>query len=192
MSMPERRRRVQRYSGMTDIPDAPEMSPVLATEALAEAPAACVPPEVQAAAAPEVSRDSRRMSPADMPLPPAQSLVATNTGVRMACTMAAMLGLFAIFLCWVEQESRAIRRFSVQSALLTALHAAAGILALVIGGTLGGIPYLGIMVTLVCLLGYLVALILVVILRVHLMRSAWQGVRHVLPHPLERLAKRYY
>ena len=51
-----------------------------------------------------------------------QPLLATNTGVRLACTMAAMLSPFALFLCWAERESRVIRRFAVQSAALAILH----------------------------------------------------------------------
>ena len=51
-----------------------------------------------------------------------QPLLATNTGVRLACTMAAMLSPFAIFLCWAEKESRVIRRFAVQSTVLALLH----------------------------------------------------------------------
>ena len=57
-----------------------------------------------------------------------QPLLATNTGVRLACTMAAMLSPFALFLCWAEQESRVIRRFAVQSAALLAIHLLGGAL----------------------------------------------------------------
>ena len=55
-----------------------------------------------------------------------QPLLATNTGVRLACTMAAMLSPFALFLCWAEKESRVIRRFAVQSVALAALHLLGG------------------------------------------------------------------
>ena len=76
----------------------------------------------------------------DAPVPPGREVLATNTGVRLACTMATMIGLFAIFLCWAEKESRVIRRFSVQSACLTAVHAIVGAAALLIGALLGHIP----------------------------------------------------
>lgn len=128
----------------------------------------------------------------DAPVPPARDLLATNTGVRLACTMAAMMGLFALFLCWAEQESRVIRRFSVQSACLTALHAAVGLGALLISALLGCIPYIGLVVTLVCLLAYLAALVLLIVVRLQLMRHAWQGVRFALPPVLERIIGRYY
>lgn len=128
----------------------------------------------------------------DAPVPPARDLLATNTGVRLACTMSAMIGLFALFLCWAEKDSRVIRRFSVQSAALTAVHAAAAVLALVISWILGGIPYFGLMASLVCLLGYVAVLILVILLRVQLMKFAWQGVRCVLPVRIEKLLSRFY
>ena len=126
------------------------------------------------------------------PAVPARELLATNTGVRLACTMSAMMGLFALFLCWAEQESRVIRRFSVQSACLTALHAAVGLGALLFGGLLGGIPFVGLMVKLACLLAYIAALILLVVARVKLMQHAWQGVRFTLPATLEKIIHRYY
>lgn len=122
---------------------------------------------------------------------PARELLATNTGVRLACTMSAMLGLFAIFLCWAEQESRVIRHFSLQSACLTVLHALVGGAALVISLVLGAIPYVGLMVTLGCLLVYIAALIWLIFTRVRLMRCAWQGVRFLLPAALEKIIRRY-
>lgn len=125
-------------------------------------------------------------------IPQPRDVLATNTGVRLACTMAAMMGLFALFLCWAEQESRVIRRFSVQSAALTALHAALGGMALLLSTLLGAIPFFGLMVTLLCLLGYIAGLILLLITRVRLMQRAWQGVRFALPAALERLVRRYY
>lgn len=147
-----------------------------------------------AAGAGEAARADALSAPPvpEVPMAPARDLVATNTGVRLACTMSAMMGLFALFLCWAEQESRVIRRFSVQSACLTALHAAAGGGALLICAVLGGIPYVGLMVKLVCLLAYIAALILLVVTRVKLMQHAWQGVRFSLPAALERIIHRYY
>ena len=128
----------------------------------------------------------------DAPVPPGREVLATNTGVRLACTMAAMIGLFALFLCWAEKESRVIRRFSVQSACLTAVHAAVGAAMLLLGMLLGRIPYVGVVVTLLCLLCYIAVLILLIFVRVKMMQHAWQGVRFTLPSGLERLLRRYY
>lgn len=122
---------------------------------------------------------------------PHSEVLATNTGVRLACTMAAMIGLFGVFLFFVEKESRPIRRFAVQSAVLTAAHGVIAAVLIITGCLLGAIPYFGFLVTLVCWLCYIAALILLIMQRVRLMAHAWCGVRHELPI-LESLAARYY
>lgn len=128
----------------------------------------------------------------DEQLPLPQDVVATNTGVRLACTMAAMIGLFAIFLCWVEKESRVIRRFAVQSASLTATHAIMGAGVMLVCFVLGFVPYLGLLVTLIGWLVYIAALILLIVVRLKLMERAWRGLRFDLPAPMERLLRRFY
>lgn len=139
--------------------------------------------------APQVPVSNTNDNAADKPLP--QDVVATNTGVRLACTMAAMIGLFAIFLCWVEKESRVIRRFAVQSAALTVIHALIGVAALAAGLLLGGIPYFGMMVTLMCWIFYIGTLTVLIVIRIRLMEHAWQGRRFSLP-AAERMLERYY
>ena len=163
MSVPERRRRTARYE-----------------EPLTEAaPAEC-------------HEEAASLSAPEQAAPLSYGVLATNTGVRLACTMAAMIGLFALFLCWAERESRVIRRFAVQSAALTVLHVALGALALLLGMLLGGIPYLGLIVTLICWLFYIAALILMIVVRLRLMQRAWLGMRFDMPAPVERLLARYY
>ncbi|MGN1368131.1 MAG: hypothetical protein ACI4WX_04635 [Aristaeellaceae bacterium] len=120
-----------------------------------------------------------------------QPLLATNTGVRLACTMAAMLGVFAIFLCWAEKESRVIRRFAVQSATLTALHLCGGAVLGVISLVVGQVPYLGFLMTLLGWLIYIAVAIMVLFLRIKLMEHAWHGRRFELPL-LEGLIRRFY
>lgn len=118
-------------------------------------------------------------------------LLATNTGVRLACTMAAMIGLFGIFLCWAEKESRVIRRFAVQSAALAAAHAIIAAILLLTGLLLGGIPFFGMVIVLGCWLVYIAGLLLILYVRVRLMEHAWQGMRYELPL-LENLVTKYY
>jgi len=125
-------------------------------------------------------------------LPLHQSVLATNTGVRLACTMAAMMGLFALFLCWAEKESRVIRRFAVQSAALTAAHVIIVSASLILTALLGGIPFLGVLITLLCWLCYIAVLTLLIVTRVRLMEKAWRGLRYDLPPFMERLIARYY
>ena len=120
-----------------------------------------------------------------------QPLLATNTGVRLACTMAAMLSPFAIFQCWAERESRVIRRFAVQSTALAGLHLLGGAILGVISLLVGSIPYLGFLMRLLGWLIYTAVALVALLLRVKLMEHAWHGRRFDLPL-MERLTRKYY
>ena len=120
-----------------------------------------------------------------------QPLLATNTGVRLTCTMAAMLSPFAIFLCWAEKESRVIRRFAVQSAALAILHLLGGAILGVISLLVGSIPYLGFLMRLLGWLLYTAVALMALLLRVKLMEHAWHGRRFHLPL-MEKLTRKYY
>ncbi len=120
-----------------------------------------------------------------------QPLLATNTGVRLACTMAAMLSPFALFLCFVEKESKVIRRFAVQSAALAVLHLLGGAALGLISLSVGSVPYLGFMMTLLGWLIYVSLALAALFLRVKLMERAWHGRKFDLPL-LERLIRKYY
>ena len=120
-----------------------------------------------------------------------QPLLATNTGVRLTCTMAAMLSPFAIFLCWAEKESRVIRRFAVQSAALAILHLLGGAILGVISLLVGSIPYLGFLMRLLGWLIYTAVALMALLLRVKLMEHAWHGRRFHLPL-MEKLTRKYY
>lgn len=108
-------------------------------------------------------------------------LIATNTAVRLACTVAAMLGPLALFFCWQEKESRAIRLFSAQSAALTLLHLAVGLGLLVLSAMLSVVPYLGFLVRLLSWIVYIALLLAMCVARVRLMENAWRGRRFCLP-----------
>ena len=120
-----------------------------------------------------------------------QPLLATNTGVRLACTMAAMLSPFALFLCWAEKESRVIRRFAVQSVALAALHLLGGAALGVISLLVGSVPYFGFLMTLAGWLIYIAVALVALFLRLKLMEHAWHGRRFDLPLA-ERFIRRYY
>lgn len=124
------------------------------------------------------------------PMP--QGILATNTGVRLACTIAAMISLFALFLCWAEKDSRVIRRFAVQSAALLAAHLSVAAAAMLLSLAFGWIPYFGVMVTLMCWLSCISAFILALILRVRLMERAWHGQRFSMPAAAEKFLARFY
>ena len=120
-----------------------------------------------------------------------QQLLATNTGVRLACTMAAMLSPFAFFLCWAEKESRVIRRFAVQSAALAAMHLCGGAVLGLVSLLVGSVPYFGFLMRLLGWLIYIAVALVVLIIRVKLMEHAWHGRRLDLPL-MERLLRKYY
>ena len=120
-----------------------------------------------------------------------QPLLAPNTGVRLACTMAAMLSPFALFLCWAEKDKTVIRRFAVQSAALLILHLLGGAFLGVTSLIVGSVPYLGFLMTLLGWLIYIAVAVVVLILRIKLMERAWHGRRFELPL-LERLTCHFY
>ena len=120
-----------------------------------------------------------------------QPLLATNTGVRLTCTMAAMLSPFALFLCWAEKESRVIRRYAVQSLALAVMHLLGGAALGVIGLLTGSVPYFGFLMKLMGWLVYIAVALAVLFLRVKLMERAWHGRKFDMPLA-ERLIRRYY
>ena len=120
-----------------------------------------------------------------------QPLLATNTGVRLACTLAAMLSPFALFLCWAEKEKTVIRRFAVQSVALLILHLLGGAFLGVTSLIVGSVPYLGFLMTLLGWLTYIAVALVALILRIKLMEHAWHGRRFELP-VLERLIAHFY
>ena len=112
---------------------------------------------------------------------PQPEVIATNTAIRLTCTLCAMCGLLAAFICWAEKESRAIRHFAVQSVAVMALHALCVLLLALIASLMGGIPFLGFMLTLVCWLVYFVVVMVTAVIRVRMMLHAWRGIRFTLP-----------
>lgn len=116
-------------------------------------------------------------------------VIATNSTVKLTCTLAAMMSLFALFLCFAEKKSNAIRHFSRQSVGLAAVHLALAAVLLVVSTLLGVIPFLGFLVNLVCWLVYIAVLIAAVWLRVRMMLFAWRGLKFTLPVIGKRLER---
>ena len=129
--------------------------------------------ELYEAAYEELERPSR--------MPPQPEVIATNTAIRLTCTLCAMIGLLAVFMCWAEKESRAIRHFAVQSAAVTAIHLFCALLLFLISGLMGSIPFLGFLLTMVCWLCYIALLVVIVVVRARMMLHAWRGIRFAIP-----------
>lgn len=108
-------------------------------------------------------------------------LIATNMAVRLTCLLCAMLAPLAVFMCYAERESRAIRHFAVQSAALMGVHVALAAVLLLVGWLMGGIPYMGFLVQLLCWLLYFAGLVTLLAVRVRMMLHAWRGIQMKLP-----------
>ncbi len=115
------------------------------------------------------------------PEPVPREIVATNRAIRLSCTLAAACGPLALFLLFVEHESRAIRRFSLQSTGLSAMHLAAAVLAGILGASLSALPVVGTVANVICWIAYLSVMMSCLILRIRMMAAAWQGVGFRLP-----------
>ena len=121
--------------------------------------------------------------------PLAREIIATNRTVLLTCTLAAMISLFGLFLCFAEKRSRAIRHFAGQSAALLDIHALLALALFALGSLLGSLPLSGIVLRGLCLVVYLAALMVIIVLRIRMMFFAYQGVRFTLPAVGERVSQ---
>ena len=121
--------------------------------------------------------------------PLAREIIATNRTVLLTCTLAAMLSLFGLFLCFAEKRSRAIRHFAGQSAALLGMHAVLALAIFALGSLLGSLPLIGIVLRGLCLVVYLAALLVIIVLRIRMMFFAYQGIRFTLPVVGERIGR---
>ena len=122
----------------------------------------------------------------------AEEIVATNRMVLLTCTLAAMMPPFALFLLFAEKKSRAMRLYAGQSVGLTVCHLAIAAALMLVNAVFGGIPYLGFLMNMILWIVYIVALILMVILRIRMMFFAWRGARFSLPvigHWIDRFCR---
>lgn len=122
--------------------------------------------------------------------PLAREIIATNRTVLLTCTLAAMISLFGLFLCFAEKRSRAIRHFAGQSAALLAVHAVLALILFALGSLLGSLPLIGILLRGLCLVVYLAALMVIIVLRIRMMFFAYQGIRFTMPVVGERVSQR--
>ena len=115
----------------------------------------------------------------DEPAP--REIIATNRVIRLSCTLSAFLGFFALFLLFVEHESKAIRRFSLQSVALTALHLLAALVMSALGAATSSAPVVVASMNAFCWMVYLCVAVTCLILRIRLMAAAWQGFAFRIP-----------
>lgn len=108
-------------------------------------------------------------------------IISTSQAVNLTSTIASLSALFALFFCFADQRSRAVRRFSVQSVGLGALHLLLGMVVWILCEVLGWIPLIGSVLRGLLLLALTVATIAVIVLRVRMALHAYRGEAHVLP-----------
>jgi len=108
-------------------------------------------------------------------------IISTSQAVNLTSTIASLSALAALFLCFADQRSRAVRRFSVQSVGLGAVHIALGMVCWILSAILGWIPLVGYLLYLLMLILFIAATVLIVVLRVGMMFHAYRGEAYVLP-----------
>ena len=108
-------------------------------------------------------------------------IISTSQAVNLTSTIASLSALFALFFCFADQRSRAVRRFSVQSVGLGAIHLLLGKVIWILCEVLGWIPLIGGVLRGLLLLVLTLATILVIVLRVRMALHAYRGEAHVLP-----------
>lgn len=108
-------------------------------------------------------------------------IISTSQAVNLTSTLASLSALFALFFCFADQRSRAVRRFSVQSVGLGALHLLLGMVVWILCEVLGWIPLIGSVLRGLLLLVLTIATIIVIVMRVRMALHAYRGEAHVLP-----------
>ena len=148
-------------------------------------------PRYNAAGYDEAGYDDPAYGPEAYDEPPlAREIIATNRTVLLTCMLAAMISLFGLFLCFAEKRSRAIRHFAGQSAALMGIHALLALILFALASLLGSLPLIGIVLRGLCLVVYLAALLVIIVLRIRMMFFAYQGIRFTLPVVGERVSQR--
>ena len=95
--------------------------------------------------------------------------------LRLVCTLAGMMSVFAAFLLWAEKDHVRIRHFCIRSVFLAVMNLFSGGILYAVGRLMGPIPFLGMVVDVFCLTAYLVLAIVLLIIRLKMMHCAWKG-----------------
>lgn len=134
-----------------------------------------------------------RLNMQQEPAPAVDTRQTDSTGAisveQLACTLSSMISPFALFLVFVEKQRSALRRYSVYSVALSVLHAGFATMLVLIDAVFGGIPFLGFLLNLSLWIMYLAAAVGLIVLRVRMMLSAWNGSPFHFPLIGERLER---
>jgi len=108
-------------------------------------------------------------------------VISTSQAVNLTGTLASLSALFALFLCFADQRSRAVRRFSVQSVGLGAAHLAIGLACWILSALLGWVPVIGYLIYILMAAALIGASAVILVLRVQMMLHAYRGEAYALP-----------
>jgi len=108
-------------------------------------------------------------------------IVSTSQAINLTCTLGALSSLFALFLYFNDERSRAVRLISVQSLGLGVgyLISVAAILILLL--FFGGVPIIGLVINLVLNVSFAAFSLVVVYLKIQMMKRAYRGHAYLLP-----------
>lgn len=112
---------------------------------------------------------------------PEPEVVSTSQAINLTCTLAALSSLFALFLYFNDERSRAVRRLSVQSIGLGAIYLTISLALLACGLVFGFIPILGIVINLILCVSFMAATLVVVYFKIRMMKNAYRGYAYQLP-----------
>ena len=108
-------------------------------------------------------------------------IVSTSQAVNLTNALASISVLLALFLCFADQRSRAVRRFAIQSVGFGIIHIGVGFACWIVDVLLGWVPYLGYWLHLMLLVIMIAISILFLSLRVVMMFHAYRGEAYTLP-----------
>ncbi|MDR1570082.1 MAG: hypothetical protein LBS72_06290 [Oscillospiraceae bacterium] len=123
------------------------------------------------------------------PESPAGTVISNNPLVNLTATAAAASFLAGLFLCFADQRSRTIRRYSVQSVGLGAIWLAFAMILWIAAILVGYIPFIGGALVIVFAVIGAAGTLAVLVTRVRMMLNAYRGVAYVLPFIGEALRK---
>lgn len=117
----------------------------------------------------------------EVPMDDAPEIVSTSQAVNLTSTIASISLLAALFLCFADQRSQAIRRFSIQSVGLGAVHIGLAFTFWLINALLGWVPFIGYWIHIMLVVILIAITLLFLMFRVRMMFHAYRGEAHVLP-----------
>lgn len=108
-------------------------------------------------------------------------VIATSPIIQLICTLAALSGLFALFLFFADKKSRAIRRTAVQSIGWSALFIVVSLLMLLLNVLFSALPIIKVVVGLILAILYTALAVYFFYIKVRLMFHAYRGHAFSIP-----------